>query len=236
MMDTFQDSSLGFGDDSAGDLDTDILNQDVPTLFRRWRNEKYSPEILPFDAQVVDNMCEVTEFVAESLLEEMNDAKNSQPEDLDSGLHVRLRRIDLDRSRYLLRDYLRLRLWKLTQYPQHYLEPAHMELLSDAERTFLRDFWDAKRGYLENRLLGGLPPQKQALTEEMVRRPVVDRHVYARFAGEVGAIEVPPSATQGTQSSPTSLSPKKGDTIIIRYSLVRKFLMDPQLDGSVELV
>jgi hypothetical protein len=31
---------------------------------------------------------------------------------------------DLERTKYVLRDYLRIRLWKLTQWPQHYLEPC----------------------------------------------------------------------------------------------------------------
>jgi hypothetical protein len=140
----------------------------------------------------------------------------------------------------VLRDYLRIRLWKLTKWPQHYLEPGNLDVLSDAERVFLREFWEAKKGFLENRLLEALPPAKRLLDEktdllDMVRRPNLEKHVFARITGEIPKLT--PSAspsTQGSDAEPLELA--SGQTYLIRYAVIREFLIDSAHEGKVQLV
>jgi len=236
MMDSAGDSSSLGGGAEAGTEAEPWIHQGMDQLIRRWKNEKYAPEILPFDQQNVEDLSEATEFVSEILHEEMADSEEKDPNDPD----YRLRCIDHDRVKYVLRDYLRIRLWKITQWPQHYLEPDNIEVLSEAERTFLREYWDAKKGFLENRLLDALPPAKRALDEkidllDMVQRPNLDKHVYVRITGEIPKLTVSPSqTTQGSEPQPLVLA--NGQTYLIRYSVIREFLMDSAHDGKVELV
>merc|ERR1719277_2145665 len=129
---------------------------------------------------------------------------DGQPPDPNDA-HYALRCIDLERVKYVLRDYLRIRLWKLSQWPQHYLEPANHNLLSDAERVFLRETWELKAAFFEHRLLCALPEVKRHLDErmdllDMVRRPDTERYVYARIVADVGEIEIPPTFSQDTAS------------------------------------
>eukprot|EP00441_Pelagodinium_beii_P042429 CAMPEP_0197649954 /NCGR_PEP_ID=MMETSP1338-20131121/30392_1 /TAXON_ID=43686 ORGANISM="Pelagodinium beii, Strain RCC1491" /NCGR_SAMPLE_ID=MMETSP1338 /ASSEMBLY_ACC=CAM_ASM_000754 /LENGTH=235 /DNA_ID=CAMNT_0043224269 /DNA_START=52 /DNA_END=759 /DNA_ORIENTATION=+ len=211
-------------------------NPDVENLIRRWRNEKYAPEVLPFDQALIENMSEVLDFVTETLEEERVEGQQD-PHDPDFCL----RSLDLERMRYILRDYLRIRLWKLTQWPQHYLQPTNQTLLSTAERTFLKDFWDNKKLFFENRLLLALPAASQNLEDtndllDMVRRPDIEKHVYVRIRSDLGKIDIPPSMTQESAGTQQPLVLSEGSTYLLRYCLVKEFLTEPQHDGKVELI
>lgn len=214
-----------------------FVNNDVPRLLLRWQNEKYAPELLPFDKEVVENVSEVVEYQSETLDEERADGEAMDPNNPSHGLRC----LDVERVKYVLRDYLRIRLVKMLQFPQYYLEPAGMAFLSEGERIFLRDSWELKAAFFEHRLLGALPPAKQGLDDQidllnMVRQPELDRHVYARIVGEIGTIDVPPTYTQSQDSAAQAepLELVKGNTYLLRYNLVRKFLVEST--GQVELV
>uniref|UniRef100_A0A7S1PN95 DNA replication complex GINS protein SLD5 n=1 Tax=Alexandrium catenella TaxID=2925 RepID=A0A7S1PN95_ALECA len=234
-MDSAPDSSHVEG--TAEGEDEVFHNKDVEKLFLRWQNEKFAPEVLPFDRDVAENISEMVEYVGEGLEEERGEGDGQDPNDPDYCLRC----VDLERIKYLLRDYLRIRLWKLSQWPQHYLEPANIQYLSDAERQFLREFWNLKKGFFESRLLGGLPTAKQGLDDkmdllDMVRRPALDKHVYARLSESIGPIEVPPTSTQDTGSSPEPLTLQAGNTYLLRWPIVRNFFLNPELEGKVQLV
>merc|ERR1719223_74413 len=159
------------------------MNNDIPLFFTKWRNEKYAPELLPYETTLVENIHDLLDFVTTSFREDAGiDADTPEPTDLT----YRLRRIDYERVKYLLRDYLRIRIWKLCQYPQHYLESAASVYLSDAERLYLRDYWDNKHSFLESRVLSQLPTSKKALEPNMIRRPALDKHVFVRVVRDVG--------------------------------------------------
>jgi GINS complex subunit 4 len=239
-MDSFPDSSPGLLGSAEKDVDggenEPWIHKSFSDLMRRWNNEKYAPEILPFDLQLVEDHRETLDLVSETLQE---DQENAEPADLDDTDYI-LRCTDYERVLYVLRDYLRIRLWKLSRWPQHYLEPNHMDVLSDAERAFLRDYWDARKGFLQHRLLDALPHSKQGLEDkmdllDMVRRPNLDAQVYARVTDEIPEIYPSPSmSTQGSESEPLKLV--NGQTYLIRYSLIREFLIERSQDGKVELV
>lgn len=229
------DDTTGLGEEE----DEAFVNQEVTDLQRYWRNEKYAPELLPFKTTVVENLSEVIEFVGEDLDEERADEEDADPNDPS----LMLRSAELERVRYVIRDYLRIRLWKLTQWPQHYMERDNMVLLSDAERNFLREYWHNKKKFFESRLLGALPPSKQGLDEkadlmDMVRRPYLSKFVYARVIGDLGPIQVPQSLTQdsSTDSQRSNAEYVQGRTYLMRYEMIRKFLLEPEHDGKVELV
>lgn len=230
---------LGAGADGAAE-DEPWVHQGIEQLMRRWQNEKYCPEILPFDQQIVEDLSEAIEFVNENLHEDMADGDSQDPNDPD----YLLRCIDYERVKYVLRDYLRIRLWKISQWPQHYLEPGNNEVLSSAERIFLQESWDIKKAFYKNRLLDALPEMKQQLDQkldllDMVRRPELDKHVYARITAELPKLTPTPSpspSTQGTERSTEALNLANGQTYLIRYSVIREFLMDSAHDGKVRLV
>lgn len=238
--------SLGLGEPLGGTPgdDEQLVDEDVSRLYVRWRNEKYAPELLPFDKDTIENISEVLEFVGEKLDDERQEqaAGDAEFPDLDDCNYI-LRCVDKERVKYVLRDYLRIRLWKLGQWPQHYLEPTNDALLSDAERVYLRETWGLRVAFFEHRLLGALPEMKRQLDEQvdlldMVRRPELDRHVYAKIVGDIGQIEISPTFTQDSSNATPKppLELHKGQTYMLRYTLIRKYMVDLAQDGKVELV
>lgn len=233
--DTLMDDGAGLHD--PDDDKEEPANLELLELHRMWRNEKYAPELLPFNPTVVLNIAEVAEFVGEQLDEEK--AEDADPNDPS----MVLRSADLERVRYVLRDYLRIRLWKITQWPLHYLNGKYNVLLSKAENKFLKEYWDHKQKFFEVRLLGALPPSKHSLDEkvdlsDMVRRPCLNKFVYARVTGDLGPVEVPASLdpTSDSTSATRTVEYTKGRTYLIRYAVIRQFLLRKKHAGKIELV
>lgn len=236
-------------EDTGGPVDGEPQNEGQPQFFpvltRRWRNEKYAPELLPCDKELIKDASELLEFVVEGLQEECVSGSAATPEETMDQADLAVREVDMQRMRYVLKDYLRLRLWKLCQWPQHYLETDNIDLLSDAERTFLRDFWLNKEKFFQDRLLQYFPAEHYRKLDSqldmlsMIRRPEMEKHVYARIKQDIGAIDVPPTYSQSETSSGeqvSSLTLNEGDTYLLQWALVRSFFFDPQLDGKVDLV
>jgi GINS complex subunit 4 len=131
-------------DDSAAASAAEAATTDVELLKRAWRNEKAAPEILRFDSPLVSRVREQTQLLVRppsrrppppSCYFSGSDADSlprcRQEETLDdfadSGvddLVVSLYQMDLDRTLFLLRSYLRLRLQKVGSEP-----PSPMSVL-----------------------------------------------------------------------------------------------------------
>mmetsp|Transcript_9162 Transcript_9162/g.20418 ORF Transcript_9162/g.20418 Transcript_9162/m.20418 type:complete len:236 (+) Transcript_9162:80-787(+) len=212
--------------------DVPFVNEQVTVLYRRWRNEKYAPEVLPFDAKLIEDIRDLVEFVSEGLQEEL-DSGAAHDNDVDH----RLRSVDLSRIRYVLREYLRIRLRKLEEWPQHYLQGENVRWLSKAESSHVRDLWQIRSGFFHHRLLSAMPNTKQGLEDnvdllEMVRRPNLDHYVYIRFLEDVPETFLVDAADQADLFREL----KKNETYLVNYSTVRKFFFQADLDGIVELV
>ncbi|KAH8500965.1 hypothetical protein H0E87_015980 [Populus deltoides] len=87
------------------DYETLISTTDVELLKRAWRNEKAAPEILQFESSLVQRIKEQIELAEQNV--EISEANNIDP------LTVSLYQMDLDRTQFLLRSYLRVRLQKV---------------------------------------------------------------------------------------------------------------------------
>eukprot|EP00913_Durusdinium_trenchii_P028030 g26279.t3 len=133
--------------------------------------------------------------------------------------------------RYLLSDYLRLRHHKLRKYPLHYMDPQNQSLLSSSERIWLREFWDSKRMYFENRFLSCLQKEKRHLNQQQCYTAPSS---LGRIHGELG--QITPSDTRSSQGTTEPLRLEEGQTYLIRYAIVRQFLLDAEHDGKVQLV
>eukprot|EP00428_Durinskia_dybowskii_P043520 CAMPEP_0170281118 /NCGR_PEP_ID=MMETSP0116_2-20130129/40578_1 /TAXON_ID=400756 /ORGANISM="Durinskia baltica, Strain CSIRO CS-38" /LENGTH=251 /DNA_ID=CAMNT_0010532459 /DNA_START=42 /DNA_END=797 /DNA_ORIENTATION=- len=229
-----EDSSRGFDDPGLGDDDPEsgAGEEDFTALRRAWSNEKYAPELLPFNERAVLHVSEVVEFITSDLDEERGD----EDQDLNDPSRV-LRTAELERIKYVLRDYLRIRIWKLTQWPQHYLDSANISFLSVAERSFLREYWGNKRKFFETRLLSVLPPAKKGLADridllDMVRKPILDKTVYVRVHEDIDLVLPSTSPDQQSTTQPSAGATGSGtrfgagQTYLVPYAVVRPFLVE----------
>ncbi|KAJ1427997.1 GINS, helical bundle-like domain superfamily, partial [Sesbania bispinosa] len=86
------------------DYDALISTTDVELLKRAWRNEKAAPEILRFETDLIARVREQIQLMEETV--EEKSAGGTNP------LSVSLYQMDLDRTLFLLRSYLRIRIQK----------------------------------------------------------------------------------------------------------------------------
>eukprot|EP00435_Cladocopium_sp_Y103_P067703 s590_g30.t1 len=223
-------------DTNDDEEDMENYKEEIDRLVRRHRNERHAPEILPFDQDVVESVSELLHFVDKSLKEDR--ASGEQGPTHPSWY---FRSLEAERLTYLLSDYLRIRLRKLWKYPQYYLDAERQSFLSSSERVALREYWDLKSAYLENRFLCGLPESWRKLDQvddlrDMIRSPCLQSHVYARIHAELGQLQLTPTKPGSQGSTQDTLTLDVGEIYLIRYEVLRQFLVEPEHDGKVQLV
>jgi len=118
---------------------------DIELLKRAWRNEKAAPEILRFDSPLVSRVHEQIQLLEETL----DDFADSGVDDLVVSLY----QMDLDRTLFLLRSYLRLRLQKIEKYTMHISRfDDLLSRLSPQERQFAKRYILTGTGICHNYL------------------------------------------------------------------------------------
>lgn len=178
-------------DDSAAASAAEAATTDVELLKRAWRNEKAAPEILRFDSPLVSRVREQTQLLEETL----DDFADSGVDDLVVSLY----QMDLDRTLFLLRSYLRLRLQKIEKYTMHISRSEDLlSRLSQQERRFAKSCAEIMEKHLEQSVLSKLPygydsVSRQSLSsteDDMVPEPQLDTFVFCKTKGDVGAFQL----------------------------------------------
>ncbi|MED6189636.1 hypothetical protein PIB30_097990 [Stylosanthes scabra] len=106
-----------------------LSTTDVELLKRAWRSEKASPEILRYDTDLVSRLTEQIQ-----LMEETVEEKSTSGAD---PLSLSLYQMDLDRTLFLLRSYLRVRIQKIEKYMFHIRKTDELwNRLSKGEKDF----------------------------------------------------------------------------------------------------
>ena len=173
----------------------------VRPLFNSWSNEKRAPELLRFDASAVS---QAKVFLADRSTEAL------------AGLPVDIRdiyQLDVDRVAYVLKSYLRLRLFKLQKYYHYYLA-SETEKLSASERRFAERMAALNKAHMHTAFLHCLPEEEvfQSIsTDKMVRKPDIRGFVFARVLQSAGTIMC------GSGEESFELLVEKGKTYLARY-------------------
>ncbi|KAG9152569.1 hypothetical protein Leryth_024338 [Lithospermum erythrorhizon] len=171
------------------DYETLISTTESELLKRAWRNEKAAPEILPFEADLVQrSACPSEETVVE------------YTSNVVDPLTVSLYQMDLDRTMYLLRSYLRTRLQKIEKYMLHIKRtPDLWKRLSSQEMEFTEESIKHMQMHLENTVLSKLPDIYQSLLQQspisgqdvdMVPEPQLDAYVICRSKRFLGSFQL----------------------------------------------
>ncbi|KAH9299352.1 hypothetical protein KI387_031034, partial [Taxus chinensis] len=175
--------------DSAFDTAEDVT--DVELLKRAWRNEKAAPEILVCRHNLVQRAREQIQLMEDTIVA----SAESGADDLMQSLY----RMDLDRTLFLLRSYLRTRLLKIQKYVLHILKSEELwNRLSEPEQKFAQKCTDALQKHLEQSVLSRLPygyqsMLRQAISSEeddMVPKPQLDTFVFCKIRDAIGSVQM----------------------------------------------
>lgn len=228
------DSESGPADKPSGGaevLEALVSTTDVELLKRAWRNEKAAPEILRFETHLIDRVAGQLQLMEETV-----------DDFVESGidpLTVSLYQMDLDRTQFLLRSYLRIRLQKIEKFMFHILKTNELhDRLSKQEKNFTRRYSEVIGKHLEESVLLNLPDNYQSLLrqsttseeDDMVPEPQMDAFVVCRAREYVGPSELQDSNKSLATDLLMEMEP--GELFFIPFKRIKKLLEN----GKVDLV
>lgn len=164
--------------ESSGDETETVTAADIlRKLEEAWMNEKLSVDILEHQSDVVDCMLEQVQEMEENL-------KQLKKGDFRISVH----NLELERIRYVLSNYLRIRLAKIEKYCAEILakeknrslrnEPSY---LSVEEMQFAKSYFASIEGYLKNVSLKNMPANMQTFdAQQSFPKPNLDSYVFLK--------------------------------------------------------
>ncbi|GBG62937.1 hypothetical protein CBR_g34308 [Chara braunii] len=197
---------------------------DVDLLRRAWRQEKASPEVLPYETALIERVMEQVNLQMDNIADSSSDPSQE--------LVVMMYRMDLQRVMYLLRAYLRVRLKKIERFCQHTLSSEEeMEKLSLKEQEFVTGYLMIVEKHTTELVLGKMPPNfgsliKQSDTSEvpdMIPMPSLETFVFCKSKGTVTGLQLDEEGDETVDLTPD-------DLYVLRYSPVRGLLARRQLE------
>ncbi|KAH1084786.1 hypothetical protein AAZX31_07G010000 [Glycine max] len=174
-------NSAAEGVSMGDDYEALIATTDAELLKRAWRNEKAAPEILRYESDLVSRVKKVIQFLEETVEEKSSGGTNP--------LSVSLYQMDLDRTLFLLRSYLRIRIQKIEKFVFHIQKTEELwNRLSKDEKDFAKACENDLKQHLDESVLLKLPKdyksvlRQSSMSEEddMVPEPQLDTFVLCR--------------------------------------------------------
>jgi hypothetical protein len=108
-----------------------------------WKNEKLCKDLLPYEDEFLSQLINVIEQKEKEI---KNKKHNFDQETLD------FMELDLQRVKYFVKDYLRIRLAKIEKYLYYILKNNLASLLSETEAKFVVDLINMKAVYFNEGL------------------------------------------------------------------------------------
>ncbi|KAG8945853.1 GINS complex subunit [Tulasnella sp. 424] len=121
----FSDATL---DDHQFAVDTD--EDPIARLIRAWLDERHAPDLLVFQAALIDDLMQ--KLHEQGLVVSALQSDESTTE--EEHLRITLVKTDMERAKFLIRSYMRVRLHKIEKYAAFILQtPEEQQKLSNAE-------------------------------------------------------------------------------------------------------
>ena len=218
----------------------DPTSNDYLALKRALMNERASPELLPYELDLLTRLqsrCEQQEAAVEDIhFDAIDDRQTGVVREAyqeSNELVNTCLSIELSRIKYMLRAYLRIRLFKIENYVMHCIESQEVQdRLSPLELSHAYEFVKLMGTHLKSHVTSKFPEAFSSVTKQasahsasdMVPVPDIGHHVFARVERDLGDIEF---YEDGTTTELVA-----GDLYVLRYKVVRDFLSE----GSVALL
>ncbi|KAI5789709.1 hypothetical protein DFH27DRAFT_517779 [Peziza echinospora] len=229
-----------------------IGTRDITDLTKSYLSELSSPELLPYQATIITRLTdrireqlELIETTHYNILSHShsssashhhpshnNPTTTTHANPTQQNFLLIILQTELERIKYLLRSYLRIRLTKIDKHPLYILRtPQIRDRLSPPELQYLKSHQALLNNFYLGAFLKGFPEQLRRLDDtaggiSMVEEPDMEGAVFCVVVKEIKDEEV---RIKGTDAVFTL---RKGDVYVVRYSAVREYV----LAGEVELI
>jgi GINS complex subunit 4 len=118
------------------DFTTQNYSEFMTSLVTIWRNEKLSQTLLPYEENIINE--------STSLIEKKENEINNKKMDKNVKYYIE---IDIQRIKFIIKDYLRIRLMKIEKYLFFLLKNNKIDILSQNEIKFAAELMDIKAAY-----------------------------------------------------------------------------------------
>eukprot|EP00668_Euglena_longa_P011443 GGOE01013847.1.p1 GENE.GGOE01013847.1~~GGOE01013847.1.p1 ORF type:complete len:244 (-),score=95.68 GGOE01013847.1:370-1101(-) len=241
-MDDAVSSSLNLTLDDHAQGEEDTLYEQV---LRAWQNERHAPELLPYQTGRLEALMERLAWQQQQI--DSGAVDKVEAEDLDLSLPGEDRRrtalgfptsflyqMDVDRVRFTIADYHRIRLEKVERYAHFLLfDEEGRRALSPAERRLAEGLIQLEAELFRANLLHQLPESLQSLTQEatdalpghsrsIAPKPNLDLHVFCRAREAVGDFRA------SDDDSPITLD--AGAIYFMVYRPLRQLICDDRVE------
>lgn len=216
MEENLEDSLLDDGD-GVGELTAQTALQEIENA---WMNERFAPEILPHQSDLVDCMLQQIAHMEENI-------KRLDKNDLRALVH----RMELDRIRYVISSYLRTRLEKIERYTISILSEEDSRspeetYLTPGELSFAKEYLANLETLFKTIALQHMPPNFQRFeVNKFAIKPNLQAHVFLRANRKVTGIVLPGVLNE-------EIDFEEGSQHIIQYSAVAHLVKS----GVVQLI
>ncbi|KAI3904708.1 hypothetical protein MKW98_014888 [Papaver atlanticum] len=167
----------------------------------------------------------------QSSIQNMEDTVEAYAGNGQDALTVSLYQMDLDRTEFLLRSYLRTRLQKIEKYMIHISKSELWNRLSKPEQEFAKRCKENMENHLKQSVLSRLPFGyqdfvKQSISSEeddMVPEPQLDTFVFCKSKGSVGSFQLDAVGDEVVDLI-------ADDLYVLRYKSIKPLVETGQID------
>mmetsp|Transcript_25435 Transcript_25435/g.33002 ORF Transcript_25435/g.33002 Transcript_25435/m.33002 type:complete len:223 (-) Transcript_25435:248-916(-) len=202
---------------------SESCNESIVALKNAWICEVCAPEILPYEAELIDDI--------NSQLKERQNILDVEREDPDEIFSANMYQMEANRIKYSLSKYLRTRLQKIEAFVHHILENQEIrDRLSEVELNYAQTYRELVKSHMDATVLSHLHKNFRQLNkvdrdEDMVPRPELDRFVIFRVKQEVENFLVNDEA-----GSEEVQNLEEGDIHIMRYQRIKGLLLEQKIE------
>ncbi|XP_077294542.1 DNA replication complex GINS protein Sld5 [Arctopsyche grandis] len=212
--------SASFSDDEEP-ITADIV---LKTLESAWLNEKFSPEILPHQNDMVECML--------GQIQHMETNINKLPK---TDFRLPVHKMELCRIKYIISSYLRTRLEKIERYTLQILKEERQRMASDtnyltpAEYQYASSYIENLKSYLTTTALNNMPDNMHSFEDDkMTINPNMNAHVFFKANETVNGVVL-----EGLgEDQDEEIDLEAGSQHILPY----KYIADLVKNGKVQLI
>lgn len=209
-------------EESDGEFEELTAAQVLEKLEMMWSNEKFAPELLECKTEIVDCM-----------LDQIAEMNGNIPKAKKSDFRVAIHKMEVDRIRYVLSSYLRIRLEKIEKFAQFLVDQeekrkaSEPSKLSPEEYNYAKEFIQNMDACFHSIALRHMPPNLQKLeSSRKTIKPNLDHYVFVKANKEVDGVLVE-EETVDTREEVMKID--KDSQHIMKYSVVAQFVSDSSL-------
>lgn len=199
-------------------IDQQQLNSNVLELKVALLNEKLCPEILQYKDELVDDIKKQLELQQDLIIQ------GGGPNNFSIAIY----QMEIDRIRFMLTSYLRVRLLKLEKYVFYIMATADFHnRLSPGEFEYAKQHLNNIGSHFNDLVLNHLPDKFKGLdeTKTQLAKPPLNEFVFCRVKKDIGDVDVGDLDLAGGH-----VDLEKDDAYLLRYIAIQTQLYEGKVD------